>query len=106
MLSLCALLTLVFAVSGIRAETIGDEGLGRDYAEKVCSSCHAVEPDALRSPVAEAPPFQAVANTPGMTRTALVVFFRTPHKTMPNLIIKGEDADNVIAYILGLKRQN
>ena len=55
------------------------------------------------SPVDAATPFQVIANTGGMTRTALYVFFRTPHTTMPNLVVQGDDLDNVIAYILSLK---
>jgi hypothetical protein len=44
---------------------------------------------------------------PGMTGTALAVWFRTSHpvlpKTMPNLVIEDDDMDNVIAYILSLR---
>ena len=46
--------------------------------------------------------FKTIANTPGMTGTALAVWLRTPHKSMPNLIIEAEDRNNVIAYILSL----
>ena len=28
---------------------------------------------------------------------------QTSHKEMPNLVIKGDDAQNIIAYILSLK---
>jgi hypothetical protein len=38
-----------------------------------------------------------------MTRLALKVFLQSPHASMPNLMVGGEDADNVIAYILSLK---
>jgi mono/diheme cytochrome c family protein len=85
------------------AATLGDTGAGRLYAETHCASCHSIVPDGNTSPVDAAPPFQVVADTPGMTRTALFVFFRTPHATMPNLVVQGDDVDNVIAYILSLK---
>jgi hypothetical protein len=39
-----------------------------------------------------------------MTELALNVFFRSPHPSMPNLILPAADARNVIAYILSLKR--
>ena len=101
-----AVLVCITASSNSFADTIGDVQEGQEFAKKVCSSCHAVIADQFMSPLAEATPFQKVANTPGMTRTALIVFFRTPHKNMPNLIISGAEADNVIAYILSLKRDD
>src|SRR4029077_20371507 len=45
----------------------------------------------------------AIANTKGVTRTALFAMLQTSHKEMPNLVIKGDDAQNIIAYILSLK---
>jgi hypothetical protein len=38
-----------------------------------------------------------------MTALALNVFLRTPHRSMPNLVISDGDRDNVIAYILSLR---
>src|SRR6056297_2161408 len=73
--------------------TLGDPKAGKAFAQSECASCHAVEADKLNSPVAEATPFQIIADTPGMTRTALAVFLRTPHPTMPNLIVDGDDTD-------------
>jgi len=48
----------------------------------------------------DAPTFAAIANTKGVTRTALFAMLQTSHKEMPNLVIKGDDAQNIIAYIL------
>jgi mono/diheme cytochrome c family protein len=91
------------------AQEWGDARQGLRYAQKMCSECHAVLPGQLRSPVPDAPPFKAIANTPGMTGTALTVWFRTSHpllpKTMPNLVIDDDDLDNVIAYILSLRNR-
>jgi hypothetical protein len=41
-----------------------------------------------------------------MTAMALTVWFHTSHPTMPNIIIHGEDLDNIIAYILSLRDKN
>ena len=38
-----------------------------------------------------------LANTPGMTVTALTVWSRTTHPTMPNLAIEPTDMGNLIA---------
>jgi hypothetical protein len=44
-----------------------------------------------------------VANTPGMTATALAVWLTTSHPTMPNIVLEQQDLDNVVAFILTLK---
>ena len=90
-------------LASAQAATLGNPETGKAYAQTHCVSCHSIVRDGNSSPVTAATPFQAVANTAGITRTALYVFFRSPHPTMPNLIIKGDDLDNIIAYILSLK---
>ncbi len=82
---------------------MGNAKRGLDYALIACAGCHAVLAKDYDWPVRYAPPFQAVANTKGITRLALRVFLSTPHSNMPNLMVEGEDADHVIAYILSLK---
>ena len=37
-----------------------------------------------------------------MTMTALTVWSRTTHTTMPNLVIPADDLENLSAYILSL----
>lgn len=81
----------------------GDASKGLAYAQKTCSTCHNVLRTDAPSPHRPAPPFKKIANTPGMTVTALTVWSRTTHPTMPNLIIDPEDMDNLIAYILSLR---
>jgi hypothetical protein len=49
------------------------------------------------------PNFQDIANTSGMTATALRVFLTTSHPKMPNLIHTPEQLSDVIAYILSLR---
>ena len=70
---------------------------------EVCAGCHAVRRGETRSPAAEAPSFERIANVPGMTSLALAVALRTPHRTMPNLTFEAAELRNVIAYILSLK---
>ena len=82
----------------------GNPAAGRAFAREVCSPCHAVTP-APRSPrmLDIAPDFRAIANTSGMTATALHAFLRTAHPKMPNLILTPEQSADVIAYILSLR---
>jgi hypothetical protein len=56
-----------------------------------------------QSPDRRAPSFSTIANTPGMTVTALTVWSRSVHPTMPNLVISPTDMDDLIAYILSLR---
>jgi hypothetical protein len=56
--------------------------------------------DASPRIVAIGPNFQDIANTKGITATALRVFLTTLHPKIPNLILTPEDTANVIAYIL------
>jgi tetratricopeptide (TPR) repeat protein len=86
-------------------QDIGDAGKGLSYARKVCASCHNVLRSEGVSPNSRAPTFKKIANTPGMSVTALTVWSRTSHPTMPNLIIEPNDMDDLIAYILSLRDQ-
>ncbi len=98
-----ATIAMIVAATAAEAQLLGDASKGRNYARRVCAECHAILPSDTVSPNANAPTFKAVANTPGMTATALTAWFRSPHPTMPNLIIDPSDKDDLIAYILSLQ---
>jgi mono/diheme cytochrome c family protein len=105
-LNLFAIFILIATATVAEAQERGDARKGLSFARRVCAECHAVSPSETTSPNAKAPIFKAVANTPGMTATALAAWLRTSHPTMPNLIIDPEDMDDVIAYILSLRDKN
>jgi mono/diheme cytochrome c family protein len=87
------------------AQESGSISEGRKLAQEVCSECHKVdESGPSRNP--EAAAFEDMANVPGMTTTALTVALQTSHSSMPNLVIKRRDAQNIIAYILSLKKRD
>ncbi len=97
----------IFAASACAAnaqDTFGNSEAGRVYARQVCSTCHAVtsEQESQRR-IVIAPDFQTIANTSGMTATALRAFLLTPHPKMPNLILTPEQSDDVIAFVLSLR---
>jgi mono/diheme cytochrome c family protein len=98
-----ALPLLMLALSALpaHAQETGDAARGLAYAKAHCAECHAVEGKTGASPRAAS--FRDIANTPGMTGIALAAFLGTPHKNMPDLILKPEDRNDVIAYILGLR---
>jgi mono/diheme cytochrome c family protein len=82
---------------------VGDPQAGFEYAHSTCAPCHAIGEEQSLNP--KAPRFKDVANTPGMTPTALIVWLQgASHPTMPNIMIKGQELRNVAAYILSLKK--
>jgi hypothetical protein len=83
------------------AQDIGNPARGRAVAVDLCAGCHAVFPREA-SPNPDAPAFDRVADTPGMSALALGAFLRSSHRTMPNLIVPTEHASDLIAYILSL----
>ena len=91
------------ATSMVGVVDTGNAGKGLAFAQSVCSSCHNVLRTEDLSPNNEAPTFKEIANTPGMSITALTVWSRTSHPTMPNLVISPNDMDDLIAYILSLR---
>jgi mono/diheme cytochrome c family protein len=87
-----------------QAESLpGNAWEGQQLAERVCSACHHVEKGGIGVSLAGAPAFQAIADDPAVTETALQVFFRMPHEGMPDLILTPAETDDAIAYILSLR---
>jgi mono/diheme cytochrome c family protein len=94
------------AAGSANAQQIGSVQEGRRLAREVCAECHAIDNADGGSTNPDAPTFKVIANTPGMTSAALTVALQTTHRTMPNLVIKGDASQNIIAYILSLKESN
>ena len=86
------------AASGAGAAPAGAKAL----VQQECASCHAIEPGG-QSPNPKAPAFAAVANEPSATPYSLHVFLQTTHATMPNFVIKSDEIDDIVGYILSLK---
>jgi mono/diheme cytochrome c family protein len=106
LVSAAAVLLILGAPAAFAASDEGDARQGAALAEAACSQCHAVGRNQVRSPNRYAPSFRNVARAPGMTATALHVWFQTPHPSMPNLILRNSDKENIFAYILSLKDNN
>ncbi len=96
-------MVLTAVPANLCAQEVGDPQEGSAFAQRVCAACHAVEHGQPSSPNPQAPTFDAIAKTPGITEMALYAFLRTSHNTMPNLILKPDDISNVVAYLLSMK---
>jgi mono/diheme cytochrome c family protein len=101
---LAAILILASGLAATAQES-GDAAAGARFARSACGPCHAIEPGLASSPNADAPAFQVIANMPSMTGTALTVWLRTSHPTMPNLQLTPAETADVIAYIESLRRR-
>ena len=77
-----AILALIPLFSApVAAQEAGDPQAGAAYAKQYCAKCHAIA-DEDASPEQTAPRFKDVANSSGMTATALTVWLQTSHPTM------------------------
>lgn len=97
---------LLAPLAGLTAEEIkvvkmGDPQAGLEYAKEVCANCHSITNETSAEP--EATAFREIADVPGMSGKALLVWMQTQHPTMPNIPLEGQDLMDVIAYILNLK---
>ena len=93
--------SLVLPVVALAQPLAGDPASGRKTATALCGTCHQVIGGEGRDSPAS---FVHIANMTSTTALSLKVFLRSSHKEMPNLIIDSSDTDDLIAYILGLKK--
>jgi cytochrome c2 len=77
---------------------------GRQIATTICGNCHEIS-RTMSPKTAVGPRLEDIANLPSTTALSLKVFLRSSHKRTRNLILSGADSDDVIAYILSLKRK-
>ena len=96
-------IAMLLGLSGATTAQDADVAAGEAYASAICAECHAILPGEEMSPLLEAPSFQSVADTPGMTELALSVWLQSSHPTMPNIVLEQDDMRNVITYIRSLK---
>jgi cytochrome c len=94
---------IVLSAAATQAAQIGSVEEGLTIARERCAACHLVVKEDGRSINEKAPTFARIANIPGMTPSALRAALNTSHSTMPNLAIKDDDADSIVAYILSLR---
>ena len=100
---IAATIAFVAISSPIVAQDAGDAREGLATAQAFCSECHAVRKGEPRSPNSKSPTFVEIANTSGITGTALLVALTTPHAGMPMFVMTPAQRVNIIAYILSLK---
>jgi mono/diheme cytochrome c family protein len=81
----------------------GDAARGRALAERFCAKCHAIAPGRT-GPEPAVPTFMRMAADPENTRASLRQFITIPHFEMPPQSLTTAEIDDVIAYILSMRR--
>ena len=92
-----------------KAEVAGSERSARGlvFVQAKCSGCHAVTPG-RSSPNPEAPPFETVVNTPGLTAATLKPWLRDSHNfpAMMNFAIAPDQIDDLAAFLITLQHSD
>ena len=104
MLSYVVAAALVTAPPPVLAQPVaGDPASGRKIATTLCNSCHQVLPISLPDK-GDPPSFQSIADQPSTTGISLNVFLHSNHNNMPDFILSSAESNDLIAYILSLKK--
>ena len=104
--AICLLLLLSVRIHNALGQALrpGDDPIsrGQSLTQAWCSQCHTARLiDASAHPNLV---FEAIARMPSTTELSLRVFLQSNHRDMPNLIVKGRDLDDIVAYMLSLKQ--
>lgn len=94
----------ILSSAALAQQAAGDADAGRRFAEIWCSGCHAVELRTTRSG-GIAPDFPSIAGRRATTARWLRVYLGKPHDKMPNFVLDKEDTDDVVAFLMSLKRK-
>jgi mono/diheme cytochrome c family protein len=95
-------LSIVCAVS---TDASADPTAGERLADKWCAQCHGIRADRL-SPNPAAPTFPKLAAEPSITEYSLRALLRSPHETMPHILFKDDELDDITNYITSLRPRN
>jgi mono/diheme cytochrome c family protein len=94
-----AFLAIAMSASAVMA---ADSANGLRLSRQWCASCHLVEPEGVAHDAA--PPFAEIANDPATTPARLRAWLADPHPPMPGLDLATPQEDDIIAYLMSLKK--
>lgn len=94
----------VAAMPALAQHEPGDARTGQRLALTWCANCHQVAAGGPGPVNDAAPSLQSIARMTSTTSMSLRVFLQTPHSNMPDYRLTREQLDDVVAYILTLKR--
>jgi mono/diheme cytochrome c family protein len=97
-LSLAVALAVPGSIAAASAQNVEN---GRHLSERWCTECHAIGPAPGKS---RAQSFASIAAKETITADMIASFLRLPHATMPNVPLRGNDAQDIAAFIMGMKK--
>jgi mono/diheme cytochrome c family protein len=97
-LSFSVALTLLAGGSAADAQNVEN---GRHLSERWCAECHAIGPAPGK---AKAQSFASIAAKETITAEMIASFLRLPHATMPNVPLTRTGAQDIAAFIMGMKK--
>jgi mono/diheme cytochrome c family protein len=92
------------AVPALAQPEPGDARAGQRLAVTWCANCHQVAPGGPGPANDAAASFASIAAMPSTTSMSLRVFLQSPHGNMPDYRLTREQMDDVVAYLLSLRR--
>lgn len=96
-------LAIALALLGTTAAAWGqDTANGRRLAERWCAACHATGTTPTRFHRAQ--PLAAIAARQDVSAEMITSFLLLPHATMPNLPLRRQDAADIAAFIMEMKK--
>lgn len=100
-----AVLVALLPVGAAWGQATGNPALGHAVARTWCANCHVVDAEQQVSTAAGEPSFQSIADKPSSTSAVLHGFLASSHPPMPDFQLSRQQADDVTAYIMSLKRR-
>ena len=97
-------LLLLLATPALAQPEPGDVRAGQRLAVTWCANCHQVAPGGPGPSTDAAPAFARIAAMPSTTSMSLSVFLQSPHANMPDYRLTREQLDDLVAYLLSLRR--
>ncbi len=96
-----SLTVLPALLAGMTAASAQNVENGRRLSERWCAECHAIRPAPGKS---RAQSFAAIAAKETISAEMIASFLRLPHATMPNVPLRGNDARDIAAFVMSMKK--
>jgi mono/diheme cytochrome c family protein len=100
--TIAGLLSFIALAALTNAAAAADAANGQTLAKRWCAACHVVASD-QKSGGTQAPPFSAVAKTPGIDAAKIALYLLAPHPKMPDMHLSRGEAADLAAYISAQK---
>ena len=100
-LALCLFVALA-PFGGVEATFAQDVANGLRLSERWCTECHPI--GTTPGKYNRAPSFPSIAARETVTLDMIASFLLLPHATMPNLPLSRKDAQDIAAFIIGMRK--